>query len=68
MNSPQTANWRKSTFCNPSNNCLEVSDLPDGGASLRHSQKKDVTIELSKGEWEAFVRGVHAGQFGQTPN
>lgn len=56
--------WRKSSFSD-NGSCVEVTDLPDGGAAVRDS--KDPTspvLTFTAQEWVAFVRGVKAGEFG----
>ena len=30
--------WRKSRYSNPSGNCVEVAELPDGGIAVRNSR------------------------------
>jgi Domain of unknown function (DUF397) len=56
--------FRTSTFSS-SGNCVEVAL----GAQIvvRHSsQRDDTTLTFTPGEWEAFIRGVKAGQFDLT--
>lgn len=55
--------YRISSFC-ASGGCVEVAPLPDGGVALRDS--KDVSLPphiFTPGEWDAFLRGVKAGEF-----
>ncbi len=55
--------WRKSPFSN-TGNCVEVADLPDGGAYMRHSQDSDgPVLTFNAGEWAAFLEGVKSGFF-----
>lgn len=58
--------WRKSSFSGENGNsgCIELALLPDGGVAIRDS--KDHTLAphvYTAAEWEAFVLGVHAGEF-----
>lgn len=57
--------WRKSTFSNPSGNCVEAADLPAGDVAVRNSRYPDgPALIFTRAEWEAFVRGAGAGDFG----
>jgi hypothetical protein len=69
MSTPATAVWRKSTYSNPNNNCLEVALLPDGGAAVRDGKQHSASpiLQFSKKEWEAFIAGVSDGQFNNSP-
>jgi hypothetical protein len=61
---PQLA-WRKSTFSGTGDNCVEVADLPDGGAAVRDSKDQaGPVLRFTASEWDAFRKGVKAGQFG----
>lgn len=58
--------WRRSSFRGDDDDlgCIEVALLPDGGVAIRDS--KDHTLAphvYTAAEWEAFVLGVHAGEF-----
>lgn len=56
--------WRKSTFSSSSGTCVEVAELPDGGRALRNSNAPDAgTATFTPAEWDAFVKGVKAGEF-----
>ena len=55
----KTLTWRKSPQSNPSGNCVEIADLPDGGMAIRDSKDKDgPRLEFTAGEWSAFVEGI----------
>lgn len=57
--------WYKSSFSdNQGQDCVEVADLPDGGRLVRDSKNPaGDTLAFTPGEWTAFVKGVHAGEF-----
>jgi len=57
--------WRKSSFSNPSGNCVEAALLPAEGVAVRNSRYPDGPALIFTGaEWDAFIRGVKAGEFG----
>jgi hypothetical protein len=54
--------WRTSTLCN-NGTCLEVAFI-DGGVAIRDSKNRQGPIlQFASSEWEAFVGGVHRGDF-----
>ena len=56
--------WRTSTYSG-GGNCVEAADLPDGGTALRNSRFPDgPVLTFTPAEWEAFLLGVRAGEFG----
>jgi len=56
--------WRKSVASNPSGNCVELAELPDGGVAMRNSRcPTGPRLVYTRAEVAAFVRGVHAGEF-----
>ena len=57
--------WRKSSFSNGNGgNCVETAKLPGGGMAVRDTKNRDGAIlRFTKGEWEAFVKGVKVGEF-----
>jgi hypothetical protein len=63
MSAPGPAEFHKSTF-SASGNCVEVAFLPSGDVGVRHSRAPQRgTLTFTASEWEAFVRGVRAGEF-----
>jgi Domain of unknown function (DUF397) len=55
--------FRKSMFSGW-NECVEVA-LVDNGAMVRDSKHRNGTVlQFTHGEWDAFVKGVRAGEFG----
>jgi hypothetical protein len=56
--------WRKSSYSNPSGNCVEAAHLADGVA-VRNSRFPDgPALVFTGAEWDAFLRGVKDGDFG----
>lgn len=61
--------WRKSTFSNPSGNCLEIAEqsgsiVIEGLIHVRDSKHpKGGTLEFTEKEWAAFLDGVRNGEF-----
>jgi hypothetical protein len=56
--------WQKSNRSNPSGNCVELAQLPDGGIAVRNSRDPEgpVLIYTSE-EIAAFVAGARDGDF-----
>lgn len=64
---PATLAWRKSSFSNGTGGeCVEVADLPDGGRAVRDTKDHGTgpILWFTSAEWDAFVKGVRAGEFG----
>ncbi|MFE2999761.1 DUF397 domain-containing protein [Nocardia sp. NPDC059246] len=55
--------WRKSIHSNPSGNCLEIAELPDGGIALRNGRYPAAFITATRGERDAFLAGAKDGEF-----
>ena len=61
-----SAEFRKSSFSS-ANGSVEVAIQPDGVA-VRDSRNRDgAVLEISHGDWAAFLRGVKAGEFDLEP-
>ena len=60
---PGGATWRKSTYSNGSGGeCVEVADLPSGRAVRDSKHPEGPILVFTKGGWQAFVRGIRAGE------
>jgi hypothetical protein len=57
--------WRRSSRCS-ANSCVEVADLPDGAVAVRDGKQpmSAPALLFSAQEWQAFISGVYAGEFG----
>lgn len=56
--------WRKSRFSNPSGNCVELAELPDGRIAMRNSRDPEgPALIYTRRETDAFVRRVKGGEF-----
>ena len=54
--------WRKSSFCQ-NGECAEVAAEGEE-VLLRSTRSPGEVIRLSAAEWQAFVRGIQANEFG----
>jgi hypothetical protein len=56
--------WRKSTYSNPSGNCVEVALVEGAGVAVRNSREPHgPVLTYTTAEITAFVLGVKAGEF-----
>ncbi|MGV9664600.1 DUF397 domain-containing protein [Nocardia niigatensis] len=56
--------WRKSTFSNPSGNCVEMAPMSDGQVAVRNSRDPEGSlIVYTRPEIDAFLRGAKSGEF-----
>jgi hypothetical protein len=57
--------WQKSRRSNPSGNCVELAELPDGrGIAMRNSRDPDgPALIYTPAEIAAFILGARDGDF-----
>ncbi len=55
--------WRSARCSTQS--CVEIADLPDGGAAVRDGKLHDDSpiLVFTSDEWHAFLAGVKDGEF-----
>lgn len=66
--SEPTDHFRRSTFCN-GGACVEVAARSEGDILVRDAKNPDPSapvLHFTKIEWDAFLAGVHAGEFDHT--
>ncbi len=59
---PNASEFRTSSRCSKGE-CVEVAPLPGGGAAVRDTKDRAVTLVFDAGEWADFVAGVRNGEF-----
>ena len=51
--------WRKSSYSNGGEQCVEIADLPGGGVAVRDSKNPSFpALRYTADEWAAFRQGV----------
>ena len=56
--------FKKSTFSAQNGGCVEAALTPAGGVYIRDTKDRTkVAHEYTATEWDAFVKGVKAGEF-----
>jgi hypothetical protein len=56
--------WRKSRYSNPSGNCVELGELPNGQIAVRNSRYPGgPALIYTRAEVTAFVHSVKKGDF-----
>lgn len=59
--------FRTSTFTNAGGSCVEVAFLDNGACPVLVRDSKHQSgpvLEFTHAEWDAFLKGVRAGEFG----
>lgn len=58
------APFRKSSYSNGGDNCVEVALTRDGHVAVRHSKHPELAPHVySPEEWSAFLAGAKDGEF-----
>jgi len=53
------AAWQKSSYSNPSGNCVEMARLPAGQVAVRDSKRPgDPILVFTRAEWSAFLTAI----------
>jgi hypothetical protein len=57
--------WHRSSWCS-ADSCVEVGGLSDGRVAVRDSKSPDPApmLVFTAVEWQSFLSGVKAGEFG----
>jgi hypothetical protein len=56
--------WQKSSWSNPSGNCVELAALPDGAVAVRNSRHPSgPALVYTRAEIAAFLAGAKDGEF-----
>jgi len=56
--------WKKSSFSNANDNCVEVAFATDGRVAVRDSKDRSLLPHVyAREEWDAFLAGIAAGEF-----
>jgi hypothetical protein len=64
MTNDAAVTWRKSSFCNGPDMCVEVADLGGGHVGVRNSKNPSgAVLRFTPDEWAAFTAGAKAGEF-----
>ena len=60
--------YKISSFCRIGD-CVEVGQLPEGSVTVRDTKDPDrrTALVFTGEEWDAFVKGVKAGEFDLRP-
>jgi hypothetical protein len=58
--------WRRSSRCGTHGSCVEVATLYSGDVAVRDSKAAETggTLVFTSEEWQSFLAGVKAGEFG----
>ena len=61
---PSGVIWRKSRHSNPSGNCVEIAELPDGTVAIRNSRyPSGPALICAQAEFSAFLAAARDGEF-----
>jgi Domain of unknown function (DUF397) len=60
--------WRKSRHSNPSGNCVEIAELPDGAVAIRNSRfPNGPALICARTDFAEFLAGARDGEFDALP-
>jgi hypothetical protein len=61
----QAATWRKSSYSEGANNCVEITDELPGWIGVRDSKlgPDSPILVFTHAEWAAFTAAVHSNEF-----
>ena len=61
---PSGPSWRKSSYSNPSGDCLELTELPGEQIAIRYSQHPDgTTLIFARVQIAALIQSAKDGEF-----
>lgn len=61
-----SAPWVKSSYSGPQGNCVQIAYLTDGQVAMSNSRyPSGPALVFTSAEWDAFLRGALAGEFGK---
>jgi uncharacterized protein DUF397 len=62
---PRLAVWRKSSYSNPSGECVEIAPLSARSVAVRDSKYREGAVLIfTYAEWETFLADVRDGDGG----
>lgn len=58
------SNWRKSSFSQGAENCVEVGSVPDAGAAVRDTKNPAAGhFTTTAPQWQNFITALKSGRF-----
>lgn len=62
---PRLGAWRKSSYSNPSGECVEIAPLPARSVAVRDSKHPEgAVLVFTHSEWQTFIADVRDGDGG----
>lgn len=63
---PSCPSWKKSSYSNPSGDCLELTELPGEQAAIRYSQHPDgPTLIFARAQIASLIQSAKDGEFNE---
>ncbi|HCA87477.1 MAG TPA: DUF397 domain-containing protein [Streptomyces sp.] len=59
----QELKWQRPSFVEDGQEYLEVAVGPDGNVHIRQNTRPDEIVVTTAAKWDAWVKGVKAGEF-----